>query len=80
MQLAGRNLGRLMREVFRMGTPRSLQGAWNAVSAALDARLSLGELIRSRWIHSVRVTVMILGSVWVPMSPVAINCPSSTGC
>jgi len=80
MHLAGRNLGRLMREVFGFGTPRSLQIEGDALSAALDALLNLARLTGSRWTHSVRMAGVILCSAWVTPIPAAANCPSSTGC
>jgi len=47
MQVAGHNLGILMRKLFGVGTPRSLQGAYAALAALVGA---LGAWYRG-WMH-----------------------------
>ncbi len=81
--LAGRNLTVLMRAIFGIGTPRSLQGLAPAVFAALCA---LGAALYSLYSAARRSLVLFVdhSRKWIPglrRHAVTIeNRPSSTGC
>lgn len=77
--LAGRNLSRLMREVFGFGTPRGLQVAWKRVFRAVAAyALSIHE--RIGLVSSLVVIVSLVRSRFMPSIPTTFSTLSSTGC
>jgi len=83
VHVAAFNLSLLMRKLFRVGTPRSLQGAkaglQKALSAAREALLALVDLL------TLVPLVPLLGisrnlAIWTALPRLSSNRPSATGC
>ena len=83
IHVAAFNLGLLMRTMFRVGTPRGLQGVKAALqrglAAASAATLSLVDVLRHLSPRSALNSPRKI-TIWAALSRSASNCPSTTGC